>query len=589
MAIPTSVNRLVDDKAGLIDGAVNTVGGDMTSIQRRIFASVKKQLRKYPSKGGFFVFDNDTSAEATQLTLEIEREIFSALQGSKYPGNVGKYLKDYNGIIDLNKGIHKSLNDISPEAIDDLIDPFLKQSIAATTEQLTGAGMSDALIKPVQQSLQNNVIAGANIEDAESTLRAFIEGDSKRLGALDRYVGQISRDSISQFDGMINGNIAEEFELDAFRYVGSLIIDSRPQCKRWVSDFGGILPIDTLQNQIDWAKTNGTGYIPGTNPKNFASLRGGYNCRHQAIPFKLSDEEKKQAAKAAIDNPIKARAAQIKEVKNSIKQNKQKIKTKTKATAINKNQILSTQKESFNNDALNVISDSDGANEIANEFSTSISFRQLSQGTAAGTRRFLNDTGSNKRPHEIGPVRRGEGGNCAIDNSFLNIRVKRADKIRFEKIDYSVDEKALLSLPDMVKANDRKYGEIIHERNGNIVAFRRGEGWKQYAVGSNVPENIAPTITHESGHLIQNKFDPTGGFGTGRNTMKDLMKKREITLKDSVTVYGETNNSEFFAENYTAYVYSNSMLKKKNKKVFDFIEELLDLYGIDKKTIKIAK
>lgn len=292
MAIPTSVNRLVDDKAGLIDGAVNTVGGDMTSIQRRIFASVKKQLRKYPSKAGFFVFDNDTSAEATQLTLEIEAEIFSALQGSKYPGNVGKYLKDYNGIIDLNKGIHKSLNDISPEAIDDLIDPFLKQSIAATTEQLTGAGMSDALIKPVQQSLQNNVIAGANIEDAESTLRAFIEGDSKRLGALDRYVGQISRDSISQFDGMINGNIAEEFELDAFRYVGSLIIDSRPQCKRWVSDFGGILPIDTLQNQIDWAKTNGTGYIQGTNPKNFASLRGGYNCRHQAIPFKLSDEEK---------------------------------------------------------------------------------------------------------------------------------------------------------------------------------------------------------------------------------------------------------------------------------------------------------
>lgn len=292
MALPTSVNKLIGDKNELIDDAVDTVGGDMTSIQRKIFNSVKKQLRKYPSKGGFFVFNGDTSAEATQLTLELERQIFTALQASKYPDNVGKYLKDYNGIIDLNKGIHKSLNDISPDEIEDLVDPFLKQSITATTEQLTGAGMNEAVIKPVQQSLQNNVIAGADIEEAEATLRTFIEGDSERLGALERYVGQISRDSIHQFDGMINGKIAEEFELDAFRYVGSLIEDSRPQCVRWVSDLGGILPIDTLQNEIDWAKSNGTGFIKGTNVKNFASLRGGYNCRHDAIPFKLSDEER---------------------------------------------------------------------------------------------------------------------------------------------------------------------------------------------------------------------------------------------------------------------------------------------------------
>ena len=292
MALPVGVEETINKKAVFIDNAVDVVNSDMTPTQRRIFKAIQKQLKKYPSKDGFFIFSGDTSAKATALTLEIEQLMVDAIQGSQYPGNVGKFLKDYNGIIDFNISIHEELNGIGAKEIEDLVNPFLRQQIATTTEQLTGAGMNEAVIKPVQESLQNNVIAGADIQDAENTLRGFIEGDAERLGALDRHVSQISRDAIHQFDGLVNAQIADEFGLDAYNYVGSLIDDSRPQCVRWVRKKGGVLPIETLPAEIRWANNSGTGFIPGTNVKNFPSLRGGYNCRHQAIPFKMSEEER---------------------------------------------------------------------------------------------------------------------------------------------------------------------------------------------------------------------------------------------------------------------------------------------------------
>jgi len=110
------------------------------------------------------------------------------------------------------------------------------------------------------------------------------------MGQLKKYVSQVSRDALNQFDGQVNSRIAEEFGLNAFRYVGSIIEDSRPQCVRWVGK--EVLLLDELSNEISWAYSNGTGMIPGTTRDNFAVYRGGYNCRHSAIPFKLTKSQK---------------------------------------------------------------------------------------------------------------------------------------------------------------------------------------------------------------------------------------------------------------------------------------------------------
>jgi len=58
---------------------------------------------------------------------------------------------------------------------------------------------------------------------------------------------------------------------------------------RW-ADKGHIL-FSELEEEIRWAENNGSGMIEGTTPDNFAELRGGYNCRHFAVPVFIETNE----------------------------------------------------------------------------------------------------------------------------------------------------------------------------------------------------------------------------------------------------------------------------------------------------------
>ena len=228
----------------------------------------------------------------TELTNEINQVITKSIQSSTYPKDVQSYLRDFNEVKKFNSDIHKSVNDLSTQELNDLINPIQKQTVEQTLNGLTGAGVNTNFIDPLKEGMFKNIVAGSSKSDLEQYLSNYILTDPERLGQFKKYVGQVSRDALNQFDGQVNSRIAEEFELDAFQYVGSLIDDSRPQCQRWVRK--GVLLKEELPGLISSAYNNGTGMIPGTNSENFAVFRGGYNCRHSAIPFKLTKRERER-------------------------------------------------------------------------------------------------------------------------------------------------------------------------------------------------------------------------------------------------------------------------------------------------------
>jgi hypothetical protein len=188
------------------------------------------------------------------------------------------------------------VNDLSQSELEDLISPVQRTAVQTTLDGLTGSGVNANFVEPVRQGLFQNIAAGTTKSDLEQYLTNYIVGNPNVDGLYSRYVKQVSRDALNQFDGQVNSRIAEEFDLDAFRYVGSLIDDSRSQCIRWVKK--RILQKSDLESEIGWASNNGSGMIAGTNAENFAVFRGGYNCRHSAIPFKLTPSQKKR-----LENP----------------------------------------------------------------------------------------------------------------------------------------------------------------------------------------------------------------------------------------------------------------------------------------------
>jgi hypothetical protein len=513
--------------------------------------------------------------------------MIDAIQKSNFPSSVNEFLREFETIKKFNFDIHKNVNDLSKSELEKLISPIQKNVVDQTMENLTGSGVNSNFIEPVRQGVFKNIVAGSTITDLESSLKTFIQGTGDTDGLLMRYTKQVSRDALNQFDGQTNARIASEFDLDAFRYVGSLIDDSRPQCRRWVAK--SVLLRDDLQNEINWAFNNGSGMNKATTPDNFAVYRGGYSCRHSAIPFKMTKSQReKYGLEQAQAEPVAEKKVeqQIVEVQNDI----------DRTIKINRNQanepnkiidslFLSTQSDKLNKEMNDVISFADGGIDIINDRKTNVSLRTPSESTMTGGIKMKRDKGIDVY-RTIGSISKDSMGNCATTNTFLNIKIKKTDVIEFKKIEMKIDQ----SIVDQYILKGYSMGrsgglDVLADKNGLVSAFKTNDGWRFWSVSSSNTKrvNIAPTITHETAHLIQNAKD------TGDRIVRKLFVDLDLKLSDAPTQYGKTNNHEFWTESFTYYVYDNANLKKDFPKIFDFVEKYLEEMNIDLKTIKLAE
>lgn len=267
------------ERSKIIDQAEQTLNTGIIESEKRILKDLIKLLQDFDKSGGRLVFNSDT----IKLINQAEFDILNALNKSGYNSRVKQYLKDFDKIKQATILQQKGLNNIDVSVR--LLNNIQKGAIQQTTNALLGNGLNSALVQPVKNILMESATSGMTIPQAESQLRQIIMGDPERLGKLEKHVTQISRDAVSQYDGMMQSRIAKEYDLDGISYEGSLIKDSRPQCVRWATM--GELPVKDLKEEIKWAENNGSGMIPNTTPDNFCIYRGGFNCRHTATAIRL--------------------------------------------------------------------------------------------------------------------------------------------------------------------------------------------------------------------------------------------------------------------------------------------------------------
>ncbi len=614
MAFDNKIIRIALRKIKFIDQAEADLLDGLEPIEQKMFQAIKKQLSKMNQEGGSLSFDENN----INLINQVDDLLIQEIQKSGYPGSVRKYLRDFDTLTDFNGELHEQLNGIDPEELKKIVGPGQEQIVEDTLQGLTGSGVSTEVVAPIRQELFKNVVAGSSFEDVEQALREFITGSEGKNGQLSKYVTQISRDALNQYDGQVNSQIAKEFDLNAYEYVGSLIDDSRPQCRRWVNK--EVLLKADLPSEIAWAESNGSGMIPGTTPDNFAIYRGGYNCRHQAIPFKLTRREaerlkKRQAKEPTEEDDVNADIASI-EQSVEVSKKTTPIKDESTGTELNDQQFRSTRKKEINEAFLESLSNSDGFNEIANEYQTNVSLRTQAESSSSGTRTFIQNAGKGGSSLDIGTMGR-EQGHVSLSNKRFNVKIGSKDIIEHRKVEINGNNPFSIKgddLEELIKDNELYF--VRTNPNGTKTVYKRktktsSSGYSQATIDQDgnvkfwsVTEadnfnqkknNINATIIHESGHLIQNKYDPKTVFGTSqsgnnRDKMRALMQKHGLTLDDAPTKYGETNHSEFFTETYTSYLLNPEGLKEARPDLHQFIEELLfDEYGIDKTTLKFAK
>lgn len=590
-----NVIEIIRKQDRTISAANQSFFDSLPATEQRIFAAVSKHVQKFSSDGENFVFDDGN----TLLTNQVERIILDALQSSKYPSDVNGFLRNFENIKQFNFDVHGNVNDLTPEQLGELINPIQRATVEQTLQGLTGSGVSTNFIEPLRTGIFQNVVAGATKSDLEAYLRRFILGNPEVDGLLSRYVKQVSRDALNQFDGQVNAKIANEFGLDAYRYVGSLIEDSRPQCRRWVAM--QVIQKKDLPSEIAWMNANGTGAIPGTSPETFSIYRGGYNCRHSAIPFKLTKSQREQLNLEPIAPTPPKIEQQIKEVE---KENKN-IKNEDTFKFYKENLFRSTQSDSDNEKFDDVLLNTNDVLDIIKKGNTNVSLRSSKECTPAGTKAFLIKTPTRAdkllikvnalytpSAYSIGTLPSGANGTCARGNEYLNVRFDKGQKIEFKnyKVESSIEYlEKLASKKENLSLQKTDNGTVLVEtmKGKKYVIAKNVDGktsfWSCSTISRSNDDNIAPTITHELAHSIQNGKDP--------NKLKQtqIFNRLGLKLSDAPTLYGKTNPAEFWTESLTSYVYFNDWLKSTHPKIFQYVETYVDAMGIDLKTIKIAK
>ena len=249
----------------------------LKDIEKEVWVLVQDLIKEFNIKGGQFV----PEADGSFIIATLNRRIKELLQRVGLEDEITKYLDNFDAIDAAIKAVQNKENGIR---LDQSI--FNNQKLwlrDKTVNSLLESNVSTRFIQPVKDILFNRITFGGSVVDAEKQLRSIVLGKPNELGVFERWVGQVARDAVYEYQGAVNAQVKVQYELNALRYVGGLVEDSRCQCRRWVEDYGGLLTDEILPEEIKWAYRYGSGMKPDTTPENFAQKRGGYNCTHIAI------------------------------------------------------------------------------------------------------------------------------------------------------------------------------------------------------------------------------------------------------------------------------------------------------------------
>jgi hypothetical protein len=236
------------------------------------------------------------SADTKGLITKLDAEMARIIKSSTYPKAV---LTAVRSLEDIQKYSFELLADYNP-GFDPYtagsrlgIDSMRELAVDTLAERLTTQDVKTLVLDPIRRAIIQNVQGGASTSEVKKFLIDALTKHDKtnKLEPFARHASQIAMDSVLGWDGQIYDRFRTEYEVNEIRYIGSLINDSRPQCVRWVRTYSGKIPIDKLQAEINWAKTSGSGMKQTTTVSTFCTDRGGWHCRHKAIPIFINQDD----------------------------------------------------------------------------------------------------------------------------------------------------------------------------------------------------------------------------------------------------------------------------------------------------------
>lgn len=160
-----------------------------------------------------------------------------------------------------------------------------------TTIDLLDSGVDVNFVNIILDKIQNSVTIGGNVNDLVDELEEYITGGDEGVGALQRYVSQVSSDAINQFNANYNQAVTQDLGFEWYKYIGTVIDNTRPFCNDFHDKYYHKKEVEQMGEEINpftgnkLSSAQMKGRIKGTDKSSIFTNRGGWNCRHTFSPL----------------------------------------------------------------------------------------------------------------------------------------------------------------------------------------------------------------------------------------------------------------------------------------------------------------
>ena len=251
----------------------------LTEIEKKLFNDLIVLI-------GSINFTEMADVDVANLVAEIDKIYEIAINNPNFVNDTRLFLKNFDKVREKALEMHKEVSDLkyTPEFYDNL-NRQQKFLVDKTMYGLKQGGLKKYFVEDAKQIILEAAELGYSAKQVERRLRDRLLSSPSKDSYYMRYATQLSRDSINQYNGQINQMVQDEYKMDMIRYVGSLVDDSRPFCKHVRKDLKGRIKISELDELLNRYEKS-PGLMPDTDSGNFLIVRGGWNCRHEAIPYR---------------------------------------------------------------------------------------------------------------------------------------------------------------------------------------------------------------------------------------------------------------------------------------------------------------
>jgi len=281
MALNKQQQEILDELGRVTNAFDKSINRLMPDIKREVYEMIISKIEKFKLSNKGENFSVSKQVDNLKLLQEIKQGMKQIYEDSGYNALIKDFNKSYRKTVPI---IDKYFNTLVKEykGNKELYDSLRKLAIDKSNEQLLRGGLDANITKQVEEILSQNITSGGRLVDTRRQLRDFIVGNKDEIGQYERYVKQITNDSVQQYNQQYINTVSDDLNLEWYYYKGTTIKDTRYFCCLRENNYY------RRKDVISWADLEWAGKNKNTTKSNIVVMRGGYNCRHIMIPVNAS-------------------------------------------------------------------------------------------------------------------------------------------------------------------------------------------------------------------------------------------------------------------------------------------------------------